>query len=673
MASISFRDVRSFLQRTGVQIVLTSFLTLFFELLLIRWLAAYFLHLAYFSNLVLLASFFGIGLGCLLADRREQLFGFFPWFLLAMVLLAATRINISWSSSGAIYFQCCRPGNFSTVPLWAVVPLLFPLVALVFVGPAQKLGRLFQAIPPLQAYTWDIVGSLAGIAAFGLCSFLGTGPLVWFAIAAAAYLALTLDDWRASLRRNAAAYVLAFLAVGILSANAYWSPYYKIQVMPLGGPTAPKGWQLTANESGHQSLQRPEDKEWIYQTPYALFNDPTYRDVLIIGSGGGTDVALALQKGAAHVDAVDIDPVIVELGRKLHPSKPYADPRVDVTIADGRNFLERTDKKYDMIIFALTDSLALASSYSNTRLESYLYTQESIERAKTRLNDGGLMVVYNYYRQPWLVQKIGGMLQTVFGQKPYILSSGDPFYLASLMVGPKLRDLKSTAKSSLALTEKYPPATDVWPFLYLQRPSLPLAYVIILVILALVSLGAIAYFLRRGSERLRGFPWHFFFLGAGFLLLETKNVINFQLLFGSTWTVSALVFMGIMVMVLAAVLLSRRGWTMPRNAAYLALLAILLFDLLIPLRALSPLPGAWRYLAAALLTLSPVFFANLIFSQSFRDSDRPNVNFAANLLGSMAGGIAEFSAMAIGYDKLLLVIMAFYAASWLTVRGRSKQ
>src|SRR6185436_5008618 len=96
----------------------------------------------------------------------------------------------------------------------------------------------------------------------------------------------------------------------------------------------------------------------LYNQPYEVAN-PHPADVLVIGAGSGTDVAAALASGATHVDAVEIDPRIQEIGQELHPDHPYDDPRVEVHIDDGRAFLERTDRRYDLIVLALPDSLTL--------------------------------------------------------------------------------------------------------------------------------------------------------------------------------------------------------------------------------------------------------------------------------------------------------------------------
>src|SRR5437588_12151957 len=104
-----------------------------------------------------------------------------------------------------------------------------------------------------------------------------------------------------------------------------------------------------------------------YALPHLLNRDagrPAFADVLIIGAGSGNDVSRALQWGAEHVDAVEIDPAIQRLGAEYHPDKPYQDPRVNVHLDDGRNFLRSAPSgKYDLILYALVDSLVLHSSY----------------------------------------------------------------------------------------------------------------------------------------------------------------------------------------------------------------------------------------------------------------------------------------------------------------------
>jgi hypothetical protein len=111
-----------------------------------------------------------------------------------------------------------------------------------------------------------------------------------------------------------------------------------------------------------------------------------------------------------HVDAVEIDPAIQQIGVDQHPLKPYADPRVTRYVNDGRAFLRTTTKQYDLVIFALPDSLTLVSSTGNVRLESFLFTVEAFGSVRDHLTPDGIFVLYNYYREPWLVTKIDSML-----------------------------------------------------------------------------------------------------------------------------------------------------------------------------------------------------------------------------------------------------------------------
>ncbi len=126
--------------------------------------------------------------------------------------------------------------------------------------------------------------------------------------------------------------------------------------------------------------------------------------------------------GAHHVDAVEIDPVIQQIGKRDHPDRPYDDPRVTVHLNDGRNFLKSTTRQYDLIIYALVDSLVLHSSYSNIRLESYLFTKQAMDDVRRRLKPGGLFVMYNYFRQGWIVSRLQNTVRASFGSDALVLN-----------------------------------------------------------------------------------------------------------------------------------------------------------------------------------------------------------------------------------------------------------
>ena len=96
----------------------------------------------------------------------------------------------------------------------------------------------------------------------------------------------------------------------IIAAGSLWSPYYKIAVSQEGPDTV-----IEVNNIFHQSMAPIAQKEYFYQWPYAVFGD-RFENVLILGAGSGSDVAAALAHGAKHVDAVEIDPTIMRLGRE---------------------------------------------------------------------------------------------------------------------------------------------------------------------------------------------------------------------------------------------------------------------------------------------------------------------------------------------------------------------
>src|SRR4026208_1690385 len=108
---------------------LASFLVLFLEIALIRWMPAYIRLLSYFSNFILLASFLGIGLGCLLAPVRAGLFSWFP-LVQALVIGAVYYFRLAGAvpTSGSIYFSSGTAARVVVVESTMLLPLLFVVV-----------------------------------------------------------------------------------------------------------------------------------------------------------------------------------------------------------------------------------------------------------------------------------------------------------------------------------------------------------------------------------------------------------------------------------------------------------------------------------------------------------------------------------------------------------------
>ena len=638
---------------------------------------AYIRLLAYFSNFILLASFLGIGIGCLLASTRRRLFDWFPAILLAVIVAVdRLRLEVAIPSTSSIYFTSGTTAPVVPVESTLLLPLLFVAVGLLFVAAAHQMGRELAMRPPLSAYVVNLIGSLAGVAAFALVSWLELPPVVWFGVIAAAALLITLDGRRLAAAINVVLLAVALIVVYRMQAGSLWSPYYRITVFQDRSDTI-----VEVNHIFHQSMAPVAQKEYFYQWPYTVFGD-SLGEVLILGAGTGTDVAAALKHGARHVDAVDIDPVILRLGAERHPDKPYSDPRVTVICDDGRHFLRTTTKRYDLVVFALIDSLTVQSSFSGVRLESYMFTKESFEAVRDHLSPRGVMVLYNYFREKWLVDRLANTAAAVFGREPIGHVHQDRAYLAVLLAGPRVTELTTppplpadvnayghphaqSPAHRLVRDGSVIPATDDWPFLYMRAPGLPRHYVASLALVLAVSALAVWLAVRGGGGTHR-WSWHFFFLGAGFMLLETKSIVQFALLWGSTWSSASLAIASVLVMALGSAVVARR--TPVRRPAILAaaLLGLIALNYVIPVGRITFGTRALESAFYGTLVFSPVFCAGLLFSSSFKQSASTATDFGTNLLGAMIGGVCEYVSLLAGYQFLLVLVGACYLAAIAT-------
>ena len=639
-----------------LQLFVLSFLMLFVELALIRWSGALVIYLSYFSNFVLLGSFLGIGIGFLRARSRVNLF---PWSPVALALLIlfvrAFPVEVIRSGHQLLFFGS---GTFhaSGPPTWVTLPVVFLAVAAVMATIGEGVARTFVRFRPLDAYRLDIAGSIAGIAAFSLLSFLDAKPVVWALIVA--LVMLLLFGRRVGLLQVTAVVALVMLLWSeSLSSTDIWSPYYRISYTKAGDQYA-----VNVNGIPHQNIIPARKLQLFYSLPYQHAPGNPLNDVLIIGAGTGNDVSNALRHGAKHIDAVEIDPELYQLGQRLNPDHPYQNPRVSVHINDGRAFLERTHTKYDIILFALPDSLTLVAGQSSLRLESYLFTLQAVEAAKAHLNPGdGLFAMYNYYRTTWLRDRLANTLEVAYGHAPCADNQGSSLSMLSITVNPSVMHCSTIWPRPANVV---PPATDDHPFVYLDGSSIPSLYLITLGLILLASIVLVRT-VSGPYRRMTGFI-DLFFMGAAFMLLETKNIVQFALLFGTTWFVNALVTAGVLVAVLAAVEVSRHVVVRRPALLYAALLAALIVAWAVPpgsLLSLSPLP---RFVLAVIIAFAPIFLANMVFSQRFRDTGDSTMAFGANLLGAMIGGILEYTSLIIGYRWLLVLVALLYGLAFLT-------
>ncbi|MDH5421504.1 MAG: spermidine synthase [Acidimicrobiia bacterium] len=640
-----------------IKLVLLSFLMLFVELAMIRWLGENVVSLSFFSNFVLLGSFLGIGIGFMLAGRDFDLFRWFPlglFGLIAFVIIFPVEIDLS--GADLIYF-----GSVGTTgpPSWVTLPVIFAGSAAVMAMIGQGVGKQFALFEALEAYRLDILGSILGILGFSLLSLLSLPPLGW-GIGVAVVTVLVLDKPRDRRMLILLGGLVIVLGAQTFTPGESWSPYYRVSVVPVSAGSA-----INVNGIPHQVVVDIDERlaaEPIYARPYEIISGPP-SNVLIVGAGTGTDVATALRHGAERVVAVEIDPRLYELGMQLNPNRPYDDPRVDVVIDDGRAYLQSSEEQFDLVIFALPDSLTLLPGQSGLRLESYLFTEEAMVAAEKRTAVGGSFVMYNYYREDWLIGRLAETLEHAFGGLPCVESVGGAGRLALLAVGGDL-GCDPVTLEGLAATAN--PVTDDAPFLYLRNPGLPGRYVVAIALILAVAVGSVRW--AAGSLRTIRPYFDLFLMGAAFLLLETKNVVQFALLFGTTWFVNSLVFLGVLISVYLAIEAAKRWPATNPRALYVTLFAMMALAWLVPPGTLLAMPALLRFAAAVTLAFAPIFLANLVFANRFRDTASSTVAFGANLLGAMVGGVLEYASLIVGYRALLIVAALLYAGAYVSGR-----
>jgi spermidine synthase len=657
-----------------------SFLILFFELALIRYVPAHVRVFGFYLNFVLIATFLGMGVGLLRVNSKTRL----EWLAIpaTIVLFGAVKIfsnvivTVPRDPNDYLWGIFAVAPSVTTIGTLSAVTILFTLCAIFFIPLGLLMGREFRRFTPLQAYSLDIAGSLLGIFAFAAMSVLRTPPAVWFAVGSIIWVALAARRrWFAGgvAVAGTAATAMAFWTAGPLPE--YWSPYYRINPEPYQNLL-----RINVNGTLHQVMVDLDTTRatpfsararYDYLRPHHLLN--RIDTALVVGAGNGNDVALLLEQGAAYVDAVEIDPVIQAIGGAAHAQAPYADPRVHVHIDDARAFLRNTDQQYDLIVFGTLDSHTLLSGMSSLRLDNYVYTRESFEMARQRLTPEGTLVTYHMSGYPYIAAKIAGMLEAAFEEPPAIHFNQDHrLFNYTFMAGhAAARGKEAWGPPPAALLEPVDLPTDNWPYLYLRQRMVPGHYTKALAMVLIVGAVLItgASFIGR-SDRPRGFDFPMFFMGVGFLLVETKSVTEISLLFGSTWTVNLLVFSSILtVILLANVWVFRQG---PRSPTpWFALLFVsLLIAYLVPVRLLLPLGVAGQWLVGGLVVALPVLFAAIIFATMFATRANATQALAANLLGAIGGGVLEYSGMLIGIKGLYAVAAVAYLAAWLTSRRR---
>ncbi|HMP59288.1 MAG TPA: methyltransferase domain-containing protein [Gemmatales bacterium] len=607
--------------------------------------------------------------------------------------------------------------NLSTICLGVVLTLvMLVLVWEIFVPLGRILGRLLDEHPrPIVAYSWNIAGSLVGILGFVLMSALGLQPYAWCIVVLLLFLPYLSD------RRWLAALVL-LAATGLSSLSSLypdtvpkshheehpvtaekvelvWSPYQKLYLKKytVHYPEGPYEYlDLEVNNSTYQTIHDARTAHYeqfphrygpklrdLTQYDVPLLLKPAPARCMIVGAGSGNDVAGALRHGAKRVVAVEIDPFIIRMGKQYHPERPYDAPAVEVVNDDARAYFANARESFDLIIFGLLDSHTTAAM-TNARLDHYVYTRESLERAKSLLAPGGLIVLSFYVERDFIGDRMNQQLREVFGHDPLafrfpyssygrggvIFVVGDTAQIASALAAqPRLADLIKECQQRFPLNfpGTTPVTTDDWPYVYLEDARIPSIFLLMGALMLLLFWYGLKRFQLPGlfsDWRVR--HWHFFFLGAAFMLLEVQNISKAALALGCTWEVSAVIIASIMVIILLANWLVTVWPGVPLSATYACLVGSCLGLYFVDLSVFADLSYFPRAAVVGGLTCLPMLFSGIVFIKSFAPEPSKDAALGANLFGALVGGLLQSLTFLVGVKALLLIVAGLYVAALLS-------
>ncbi|GAB4272695.1 MAG: hypothetical protein Kow0029_11630 [Candidatus Rifleibacteriota bacterium] len=635
----------------------------------------------------MLACFAGLGLGYALANRPKipvifslpvLAFQFFYLIFLRNGLDEALLISIVTPVMEQLnmgFATASHPAQL--VATYAFLALVMLLTSIAFIPAGQICGVLLERMPPLKAYGLNLLGSIAGVVITILLGYFWTPPIVWL------LPCLLILVWLQSyeIKNTLIAVSATFLIVLILSwpvsvgFEKIYSPYQLIErgashngLMMIRA--AGHYYQRVHDLSNAATTEDPK-KKWIaqyYEMPYLFVKNP--KNVAVVGAGTGNDVAAGLRKGAGHIDAIEIDPVILKLGRLYHPERPYSSAVVSKINEDARSFLRNTSKSYDLIIYGLLDSHTLLSHASSVRLDSFVYTVEGFKEARSRLKEEGVLCLSFCILSPEIGRKIYLMLEKAFDGIPPVCVranyDGSVTFAQKKNGGLKLPEELLANSNFVNCTQNYGDvlikadiSTDDWPYFYMPQRIYPFSYLGMIILVLIISFILFKSFssIKPGISQLS-----FFFMGAGFMLIETKAITELGLVLGNTWQVIGIVISAILFMAyLANFAVLKLGLKKPA-ISFLMIIASLAIGLGMAHTYSSDLFG--KFLAVIVLTM-PMFFAGIAFSSLVSQTYSLSNALSMNLLGSMCGGLLEYNSMYFGFNFLYRLAMIFYLLAWL--------
>tara|TARA_Y100000741_G_scaffold187049_1_gene142256 strand:- start:1434 stop:3806 length:2373 start_codon:yes stop_codon:yes gene_type:complete len=668
-------------------------LGLYLELMIIRLHSTYFQLFSFFKNVSLLSCLLGLGIGYLFGHKKiTSLRWVFPLLALQIIFMYLVKnspltvllqnpVAEQWAMG-----QDRAQTAFQFLLIYSFVIVIFLSNAVIFVPLGHLVSRLMHGRDKLKSYSWNLIGSLSGIVIFSFMSFIWSPPSLWILVGFFVFIIF--------IKKNLINIFIPFISTLAilfimlvptdLSKQEIYSPYQLVSLQHNYSTTSPtidvmvsNTWYQTPYDVTGKVKYDPPPLAANYKAPYSV-RSKIPEKILIVGSGTGNDTAYALEKGVLQIDAVEIDPAIIHIGKKYHPQRPYQSNKVNVIQNDARNFIQHTKNKYDLIVYGMLDSHSSLSGKGGIRLDSYVYTVESFREARKILNDDGyLSLSFNLSEAP-LGFKIYEMLTEAFdGKEPLVIShfreNTDKFVMQpyAFIIGNKIdKNFKVKNLNIFPVTffgnkselSKIDISTDNWPFFYMPQKIWPKSYILIIF---LIFISSFLLLQKISPINKKNFSPVCFFLGAGFMLVETKGITELALVFGSTWFVVSIVIAYVLIMAYFANLLIINKTKIKLWFIYICILLTISFGYLFTLIDHGTLSSiTQKILTPAILTI-PMFFSGLAFSKQLSVEKTISIALSSNILGAIFGGLLEYNAMYFGYRSLYVLGFLMYLSAFI--------
>ena len=687
-----------------LNVILAAGLSLFLELSIIRIHSSYLHFFSFFKNISLLSCFLGLGVGYALKKYKiYSLNWIFPLLTLQIIMLyflnqtPVSNILINPIAERLTMGQDTARGFIHLLMIYGFVVFIFLFNAMCFIPIGHLISKLMSNIESLTAYGLNLIGSFFGIILFIILSFLLTPPIIWISCSFILFLII--------LRKNIQNYffsiICVFSLIIVLSLDlkdkkeTIYSPYQNITVERLKSPLNPVilqtshlFYQAMLNLSEKGTFNNTQQREGsifgahvnvkhereFYNLPY-LIKKNLPDSILIVGSGSGNDVAAANRFDIKNIDAVEIDPIIADLGFKYHPESPYGNKNVNLEIDDARTFIKNSKNQYDIIVYGLLDSQSNLSSKGGIRLDSYVYTVEALAEAKDKLKNDGYIFISFFVQTPEIGYKIFKMLEKSFGVKPTVLKSktNDRYIFIAAkdnaeIQTDKLEYFKINDDFNKENTYDIDLSTDDWPFLYMPSKVYPFSYLSIIIILSFSSI----YFLNKLIKiRTNNFSISCFFLGAGFMLVETKGITEIAKIYGSTWIVVSVVIAAVLLMSFISNLIVMKKIKISLLLTYTLLLVSLIFGYYLFTKSSVLMSSDINKIIMPIILTLPILFSGIAFSKELLKLQSISQALSSNILGAMLGGFLEYNSMYFGFSNLYVLAGIIYVSAFVFSKSKT--